>query len=310
MKINRLIEITTILLNKKTVTASDLAARFNVSTRTIYRDIDVLSSAGVPVYSTQGINGGISIMDDYTLNRSAISKSESENIIFALQTLQATKYPELETILEKLGAIFKNSATDWVSIDFSPWGSNPNDLNKFDIIKYSILKKKIVSLDYINARNIKTNREIAPLRLIFKSQAWYLFGYCYKRSDYRTFRISRIRNVVVTEKDYERSRLIRLTTNGNENKKEKYKFTHLVLEFTENALHRLYDDYDDEMIIKNSDGTYTVEFDFPEDDWVYGYILGFGENVKVISPPHIQEIIKDKCNKILSHYNFIENKAK
>lgn len=309
MKINRLIEITTILLNKKTVTASDLAARFNVSTRTIYRDIDVLSAAGVPVYSTQGINGGISIMDDFTLNRSAISKSESENIIFALQTLQATKFPELDAILEKLGALFKSSASDWVSIDFSPWGSNPNEYNKFDLIKYSILKSKVISVDYINAQNIKSKREIAPLRLIFKSQAWYLFGFCYKRLDYRTFRISRIKNVAVTENDYERSQLISLTNNKNEKDVPELNCTHLVLEFKEEALYRLYDDYDDGIIIRNPDGTYTLEFDFPEDDWVYGYILSFGDYVKVISPPHIQKIIKEKCGRIINHYDFIENKA-
>lgn len=92
MKLNRLIEITTILLNKKTITASELAERFGVSTWTIYRDNDVLSASGVPVYATQGTNGGISILEDYTVNRTALSNSEKDSILFALQTLQSTKY--------------------------------------------------------------------------------------------------------------------------------------------------------------------------------------------------------------------------
>lgn len=120
MKLNRLLEITTILLNKKATTAKELAERFSVSTRTIYRDIDVLSASGVPVYATQGINGGISILEDYTINRTALSNSEKDNILFALQTLQSTKYPEIDAVLEKLGSIFKYTATDWISIDFSP----------------------------------------------------------------------------------------------------------------------------------------------------------------------------------------------
>lgn len=105
MKINRLIEITIILLNRRTITASELARRFNVSTRTIYRDIDVLSGSGVPLFCTQGLNGGISLLDNYTLNRTFLSEKESERIIFALQSLMAAKYPEVELILDKLGGI-------------------------------------------------------------------------------------------------------------------------------------------------------------------------------------------------------------
>jgi len=104
MRFNRLLEIRTILLNKRTVTASELAERFSVSTRTIYRDIDVLSASGVPVYATQGTNGGISILEDYTVNRTALSNSERDSILFALQTLKSTKYPEIDLVLEKLGS--------------------------------------------------------------------------------------------------------------------------------------------------------------------------------------------------------------
>lgn len=107
MKISRLVEIITVLLNKKTVTASELAERFGVSVRTIYRDIDVLSSSGVPVYTTQGINGGVSLMEDYTVNKAMLSDNDKNSILFALQSLQSTKYPELDTVLEKLEGCLK-----------------------------------------------------------------------------------------------------------------------------------------------------------------------------------------------------------
>ncbi|MDF2538114.1 MAG: transcriptional regulator [Herbinix sp.] len=337
MKLNRLFEITTILLNKRTVTAAELAKRFEVSTRTIYRDIDVLSASGVPVYATQGTNGGISILEEYTVNRTALSDVEKESILFALQSLQATKYPEIETVIEKLGSIFKNTATNWISIDFSPWGANPNANNKFIDIKNAILQSKVIEIEYINSINDRSKRKIMPLRLIFKSQAWYLWGYCFVKKDYRTFRISRIRQVIITDKTFDRSRIPAIEDKSMETFIEKSRdkaaedgnhtlhtpneiaenavrekreenprivtMTHLVLEFTREAVSRLCDDYDDERIIDNGDGTYTLEIDFPEDEWVYGYILSFGPFVKVIEPAHIRDIIKEKCKKLLAYYD-------
>lgn len=301
MKLNRLLEITTILLNKKTVTASELAERFGVSTRTIYRDIDVLSASGVPVYATQGTNGGISILEDYTVSRTALSNSEKDSILFALQTLQSTRCPEIDVVLEKLGSIFTKTATDWISIDFSPWGANPNAYNKFTDIKTAIIQSKVIKLDYINAYNEKSRRSIEPLRLIFKSQAWYLWGWCLEKQDYRTFRISRIKKVEITEQTFVRSRIHIVEKTSQNHEKEK-PTTHIVLQFTEEALYRLCDDYDEHQIKNNGDGTYTLEMDFPEDEWVYGYILSFGTYVKVIEPVHIQNIIKERSKIINSFY--------
>lgn len=301
MKLNRLLEITTILLNKKTVTASELAERFGVSTRTVYRDIDVLSASGVPVYATQGTNGGISILEDYTVNRTALSNSEKESILFALQTLKSTKYPEIDLVLEKLGSIFKNTATDWISIDFSPWGANPNAYNKFTDIKTAIMQSRVIEIDYINTYNQKSQRKIEPMRLIFKSQAWYLWGFCLEKQDYRTFRISRIKRVEIKDETFDRSKIHVVEERSAETEKEK-PYTHIVLQFAEEALYRLYDDFDDKWIRDNGDGTYTLEIDFPEDEWVYGYILSFGCFVKVIEPKHIRNIIKERSGKITEFY--------
>lgn len=301
MKLNRLLEITTILLNKKTITASELAERFSVSTRTIYRDIDVLSVSGVPVYATQGTNGGISILEDYTVNRTALSNSEKESILFALQTLQSTKYPEIDVVLEKLGSIFRNTATDWISIDFSPWGANPNAYNKFTDIKTAIMQSRVIEIDYINTYNLKSRRKIEPMRLIFKSQAWYLWGFCLEKQDYRTFRISRIKRVEIRDETFDRSKVHVIEGRSAETEKEK-PCAHVVLQFTEEALYRLYDDFDDKWIHDNGDGTYTLEIDFPEDEWVYGYILSFGCFVKVIEPEHLRKIIKERSERITEFY--------
>jgi len=87
-----------------------------------YRDVDVLSSSGIPIYTAQGVNGGISIMEEYSLNRIMLSDNDKNSILLALHSLQSTKYPEIDAVLEKLNGIFQNNVSDWINVDFSPWG--------------------------------------------------------------------------------------------------------------------------------------------------------------------------------------------
>lgn len=120
MKLLRLIEIITILLNKKTITAKELAERFGVSVRTIYRDVDVLTLTGIPIYTAQGLNGGISIMEEYSLNRTVLSDNDKNSILFALHSLKSTKYPDVDAVLEKLSGIFQSNVSEWINVDFTP----------------------------------------------------------------------------------------------------------------------------------------------------------------------------------------------
>jgi predicted DNA-binding transcriptional regulator YafY len=301
MKINRLLEITLILLSRKTVTAGELAERFSVSSRTIYRDIEVLSTAGVPVYTLKGSGGGISLLEDFTLNRALFTRQESESLFLALKTLQSTNYPEIETVLDKIGAIFKKTAsTEWVDIDFTQWGSSPNEQNKLLGIKKAILNTQIIVFNYINAEGIKSRREIEPMQLLFRGHSWYLWGFCHKRQAFRLFRLSRIKNLDVTEKLFVRKKPDEQVLTGST--EDARLPVILKLKFQPEVLVRLYDDFDEGMIVKNADGTCEVTVAYPEDEWVYGYILSFGCYVEVISPPHIREIIAAKMKKALSFY--------
>jgi len=301
LKINRLLGITILLLNRETVTAKELAERFGVSTRTIYRDIDILSSAGVPVFTNKGNGGGISLLDNYSLNRTLISENEIESILLALKTLKAAKYPEIDAVLEKIGAVFKHTEADWVHIDFSPWASTPNENNKFIEIKKAILDRKRITFEYINSAGEKSTRKIEPMRLLFKGQGWYLWGYCVTKNDFRVFRISRIKNVKVTNEVFKRRDYIE--KEQSDEKGNARPPVRLKLKFYPQALYRLYDDFDDEIIIKNADGTFSVEVQFPEDEWVYGYIMSFGNYVEVLEPQHIRDIIADRAKKLLQFYD-------
>ncbi len=301
MKINRLLEITLILLNKQSITAGELAERFGVSTRTIYRDIDDLSSAGVPVFTNKGSGGGISLLENFAINRAMLTEHERDSLLLALKTLQATKYPEIDAILEKIGAVFKKaSAGDWVHIEFSPWGSGPNEENKFLDIKRAILECKVIAFEYINANGISSHRKIEPMQLLFKGQAWYVWGYCRTRHDFRTFRISRIRHIEVTNAGFLRRTLE--NTKEAEPEAVPLNYVTLKLRFRPENLYRVYDDYDNERIVRNLDGTYDVTVTFPEDEWVYGYIMSFGSYVEVLEPPHIREIVCQRMKKALDFY--------
>lgn len=261
----------------------------------------MLSASGVPVYATQGTGGGISVLEHYTVSRAMLTNSEKDSILFALQTLQATRYPEIEGVLEKLGSLFRQPPTDWIAVDFTPWGANPNAYAKFSDIKMAILKSWVIDIDYINARNEKSRREVEPLRLIFKSQAWYLWGYCLTKQGYRTFRISRIKRVSLTDRAFERNRT-RPQKTAEPPKDNEKPFIHLILSFTQDALYRLYDDYDDTWIRRLEDGTYRLELDLPEDEWVYSYIMSFGPMVKVISPAHIRGVVRERYQRAVALY--------
>ena len=301
MKINRLLEMILILLNKNTITAKELADRFDVSTRTIYRDVDELSSAGVPIYTNKGSGGGISLLENYVLHKALLTEHERDSLLLALKTLQSTKYPEIDVILNKIGALFKNTAAaDWVHIEFSPWGSGPNAENKLLNIKRAILECKVVTFDYINASGIKSRRNIEPLQLCFKGNAWYLNGYCLARSDVRTFRLSRIRNLAVTDNAFIRRPVESFGEEEPDNIQLKY--VTLKLRFQPQDLYRVYDDYDEDRIIRNNDGTYDVTVTFPEDEWVYGYVMSFGSYVEVLEPPHIRDIVSERMKKALEYY--------
>ena len=123
MQIDRLFEMTYLLIARGSVTAAELAERFEVSPRTIYRDVDVLSRAGIPVYAAKGRGGGIRLLPEFMMSRSLFSREEQDQMIAGLESLRATDAAQTGPILDKLAAIFGNAREPWLEVDFSPWGS-------------------------------------------------------------------------------------------------------------------------------------------------------------------------------------------
>ena len=301
MKTNRLIEMTLLLLNKENITAKELSERFGVSTRTIYRDIEELSLAGVPVYMSQGKGGGISLLEDYSLNKTLLSKADKESLILTLKTLEATKYPQISSVIEKISALFRGEEMeDWVQVEFSQWGSRPGEEEKFGRLKEAILGRQLIGFEYINAWGGRTQRQVEPMKLMFKGQAWYLYGYCRQKQDFRVFRITRIKELeLLMERFVRRAAPPKTTLEFQGTGKN---ILMLRLRFREKALHRVYDDFEEENITANGDGTIDVSLSFPEDEWVYGYILSFGSAVEVLEPQRVRELIVERMREAIRLY--------
>ena len=296
-----------ILLGRDNVTAGELARRFDVSVRTVYRDIDELSNAGVPVYANRGAGGGITLLPGYTIDKALLSKSESEGVLLALKTLEATRYPDAGSALEKIGAVFKGgrgdnntqSADDWIDIRFEPWLSDPNESGRFNAIKIGIVERRVIEFDYVNARGEACRRSAEPQKLFYSGKGFYLSAFCRKRHENRMFRVTRIKNVAVLNEYF--------TPRGSESKEDNMPgdarpAVLLRLKFMPEVMHRVYDYFSSQNVSRSADGSCTVEVSWPEDEWVYGYILSFGGSCEVLEPLHIRKIILSRLKDAIKLY--------
>jgi len=289
-------------MNKKKTTAGYLAERFGVSVRTIYRDLDALSAAGVPLYTTKGKNGGIFLMEDYYLSGTTIKEEEAQSIKAALETLKAAKYPDVDVVIDKMGAILRRPAEDsaWISIDFTPWGSNFDENKRFTKIKTAVLSHRTIKFNYTGSNGKETKREVEPYRLWYKGNGWYLFAYCLVKQDFRLFRITRIQNLKLTD-TYFRPREV--FPAQEEAQEQDMLHVALTLQFTPEMRYRIYDDFDQKHITLNPDGSGTVDVLLPDTDWMYGYLLTYGSGVEVVAPSYVRHKMLHMIKAIEAKYS-------
>ncbi|MDW8802053.1 YafY family protein [Clostridium sp. A1-XYC3] len=302
MQISRLFQIIYILLEKKSVTAGELAKHFEVSVRTIYRDIDALSQAGIPIYASQGKGGGISLLDNFVLDKSLLSEKEQDKILLALQSLSAVQYPELDDVLSKLNSLFKKSNINWIEVDFSNWGKDKKQNEVFSLLKDTILEHMVITFSYFNINGEKSYRKVEPFKLLFRDKAWYLQGYCLQKMALRTFKISRMSDIHITEESCTHQSSQELMTKSlKEACSEQVKLT---LKISPEGAYRVYDDFEEENIIKNNDGSYTVIVSLPGGEWIYSYLFSFGTMLEVIEPESVRKEISTRLDNMVNKYRF------
>lgn len=299
MQENRLFKIVYCLLEKGKSTAPELAERFEVSIRTIYRDLDAISAAGIPIYAIQGKGGGISLLQNYVLDKSILSDQEKEKILMALQGLIATEDKETDELLSKLGGLFQSKISNWIEVDFSDWVSNTHKQDTFNAIKEAIFNRRIITFSYFGSRGNRSNRTVEPIKLIFKSKDWYLCGYCLLRNDIRFFKLTRIKDIEVLSDTFTRetSSIPQISTAIRNERMISVK-----LKFIPQAAFRVYDEFLDS-ITEDGDGNLYVTIDLPDNEVMYSYLFSFGNSVEVIEPKIVRDNIKNMLYLMLNKYD-------
>lgn len=281
------------LLNKGHATAPELAEKLEVSVRTIYRDIDALSEAGIPIYTETGRSGGIYLMSDFVLGKTMLSDKEKKELIAALQSLTITGDGTYESgLLEKLSALFSAPAESWFEVDFSRWGNETRDRQFFELLKTAILKHRFVKLHYAGTSSAFTERKVQPVKLIYKSRAWYLNAYCLERQDYRLFRLSRILDCELLDEGME------LVPPPQSQDTSAQKYTKYTFRFSKEATYRVYDEFGPEFVKRQENGDLLVNVWMPEDEWIIGFLLSCGTQVEVLEPVSLKGILADRAKKI------------
>ncbi len=334
--VNRQLEMIYILMNKGTVTAEELAEHFEVSPRTVYRDIESLSMAGIPVYASRGKGGGIHLMDRFVLDRRLLSREEQGRILAALTSLREIGAVQDGRILEKLETFFEAEPMDWVAIDFSDWSGRRGEL--FGQIKEAILGRHVMVFDYYGQHGDMVRREVEPVQLLFKEYTWYVRAYCRMREAIRLFKVLRMKRVEVLEEVFEPGQRHReestMPGTAPENRKdegmeaagepeadrkpqnavepeadrkphntmEQNAMDEIVFRIDRKEAYRVYDRFEEDEITVTSRGDFEIRMCCFVDDWVFGLILSFGPSATVLGPEWVREELEKRIRQMAEIY--------
>ena len=292
MQESRLFKIVYYLLNKGQATAPELAEKFEVSVRTIYRDVDALSEAGIPVYAEAGRNGGIHLMKDFVLNKTVLSKQEKQEILTALQSIHSVQNMGSSETLQKLSALFRLSSQNWLEVDFSRWGSRESDNKKFELLKSAVIHKKCMQIRYASSYEAISERVVHPFKLVCKARAWYLQAFCTVRQDWRTFRCNRILDLQILNESFPHREFPK-SAESYEGKADQ-----ITLRFPKEMTYRVYDEFDETQIQRQDNGDLIVSARMSADKWLVGFLLSFGTQVVVLSPAHLKNALAQQARLI------------
>ncbi|WP_206459274.1 helix-turn-helix transcriptional regulator [Anaerovorax sp. IOR16] len=308
MKVDRLVSIIMILLDKERIGAQELADMFEVSPRTIYRDIDTINMAGIPVHSTSGVGGGFEIMQKYKIDKKVFSTADLSAILMGLSSLSnMIRGDELVNALAKVKSFIPAERTkdielkaNQIYIDLSPWTSNRNIQPYLEIIKTALQESKLLSFEYADLYGNKTARTAEPYQLVLKSSHWYWQGYCHKRNDYRLFKLSRMSNLQMQEetftpRDYQKPILDFVEILETMQTKIKIRIHKSVMD-------RVLDFCAYEHFSPDGDEHYIVSFPFIENDYYYNILLSFGDKCECLEPLHIRTEMKRRIHDIATLY--------
>ena len=303
--ISRLFQIVYKLMDCPQMTAKELAAEVGVSERTIYRDVEKLSLAGIPIYANQGENGGIALLPNYVLDKTVLSDDEKKKILEslnALNTLSSSFNIEETTDFDSLKSFLGDSKGfyDWLEVEFSTWGNRVQDENLFNILKSGILNRQVLKIEYASYKSEISERKIKPLKICFKNESWYLYAFCLLRNDYRFFKFSRIHRVEKLDESFTPE----ITGKVLPKMSEQYannlgSQTKVILEVDSKMSWRAFDEL--EVLEHLENGNLRCAVNIPDISWGISYLLSFGSGIKVIEPDSVKNMLLQEIEKMLKN---------
>ena len=291
MQESRLFKIVYYLLDKGQATAPELAEKFEVSVRTIYRDIDALSGAGIPIYAEAGRNGGIRLMNDFVLDKTVFSEQEKQEILTALQSINTMQNISDSQTLQKLSAIFNLNSENWLEVDFSRWGNTEFDNEKFELLKSAVIHCKSVKIFYAGSCGAISERIVRPCKLAYKAKAWYLKAFCTKKQDWRIFKLNRILDLEILNESFSRRKFPKPIDSSEG------EYNQITLRFPKEMAYRVYDEFDEMHVQRQENGDLIASARMPEDGWLIGFLLSFGTQVDVLSPVCLKNALAEQARK-------------
>ena len=295
MKIYRLIGIITTLQQKKNVTAPYLAEKFQVSRRTINRDIEDICRAGIPIVTTQGYGGGVSIAEGFKLDRSLLTGEELQAILSGVKGLDSVSdTPRFPALAEKLA----DGNSDDILIDLA--SHYKDDLaSKLEQMKAAIQASRCISFRYYYEKG-EADKLIEPCLLVFKWSDWYVFGFCRQRQDFRMYKLRRLWNLQITQEHF----------SPREIPEEKTRFgSHMTDDYIVTAVYdpcvkyRLVEEYGPDCFTRQEDGRLYTEWGFTTKEQALEWFLGFGIRVKVLEPGEMVDLMKEALDAARALYS-------
>ena len=294
MKLQRLIAILTVLLQKDRVSATTLAEKFEVSVRTIYRDIEALESAVIPIVTHTGVNGGISIIEQYKIDKKLFTDQDISTLLTSLYSVSGS-IPEakLNQTLEKIKGLIPREhgrtievTSKQLYIDMTPWSNHPRISEALKQVQKSLEESKLIQFSYTPRHGETATRIAEPHQLVLKENNWYLRAFCLERQDFRIFKLRRMENILVLPQKFEPREFADGMTDFKDWKSDRLTVVELVIDgsLRERALDYCRDEYMEDL----DDGSIYIKMPFVESEMGYSVLLGMGYQCEVIAPAHIR----------------------
>lgn len=300
-KVERLISIIMILLKKDIVSTKEFTQLFDVSKRTILRDMETLSLSNIPIYSVHGVNGGYGIMDEYKVDKRLLTSSDVENILIALGGLEKILISEeVEVTIKKMEAMVNPlSLKGSIQLSFYEWEGRSEILQTLKQCQKSILENKIISFDYIDKDGTRTYRMIEPYQLHFSETSWYLKGYCLHRLGFRTFKLSRIDNLNRDETTFRPRDYV----SEQEETSFQPQLVSVKALISPNIKDQFIERYGQKSIENYSSDYYLATFQIPQNRIGFQFLAGFGTNLVIKEPGSYLDEFRSYLLKMVDNYS-------